>query len=58
MISFKSSFVNINVVIPNPIIFFGIAASVAEAGLVNPKGTRTLLTKGFSLMVKQLSLRV
>ena len=40
MISFKSSFKNNNVVLSNSKIFFWMAASLAEAAAVNPKGTK------------------
>ena len=30
--------------------FFWIVVSVADAALVNPEGTKTLLTKGISLL--------
>ena len=46
MISFNSSFENINVVFPYPKIFYWIAASVADAAAINPKDTRTLLASG------------
>ena len=47
LISFISSSKIINVV-PDPKIFFGIAASFADATDVNPKGTKTLLANGLS----------
>ena len=46
MISFNSSFENINVVFPHPKISYWIAASVADAAAINPKDTRTLLASG------------
>ena len=40
MISFKSSFENTNVVVPDPNIFWWIAASVAHTAVVNPNGIK------------------
>ena len=48
MISFNSSFANINVVVPDWKAFFWIAASVADVTAVNPKGTKMLLANGLS----------
>ena len=60
IISFIYSSEIINVV-PDPKMFFWIGASVAEAVVVNLKGTKILLGKEvqvhFSLMVNQLSLK-
>ena len=38
----------ISAIIPNPKIFYSVAASVAETAAVNPNGTKTLLTDGVS----------
>ena len=46
--SFISSFEIINVVVPDPKIFFWIAASVAYAADVNPNGIKTVLANGLS----------
>ena len=40
----------ISAVMPDRKIFFWIAASVADAAVVNPNGTETLLTNGFSAL--------
>ena len=40
MISFKSSFENTNVVVPDPNIFWWITASVAHTAVVNPNGIK------------------
>ena len=48
MISSISSFENINVVMIDPKVFFWIAAFIADAVGVNPRGTRTLLAKSLS----------
>ena len=48
MISFISSLEIINVVIPDPNIFLGIAASVADAAAVNHNGTKMFLANGLS----------
>ena len=48
MISFNSSFANINVVVPDWKTFFWIEASVADVTAVNPKGTKMLLANGLS----------
>ena len=48
MISFKSPFENINVVIPDPKSFFSIAVPVTDDVSINPKGTRTLSAKAVS----------
>ena len=48
IMSFVSSFKIISVVIPDPIIFLLIAASVADADAVNPNGIKTLLVNGLS----------
>ena len=50
VISFKSSFENTNVVVPEPYIFYWIAASVAEGVAVNPNGTKTILANGASTL--------
>ena len=49
MISFRFSFQDTNVVMPNPNIFFLIAASVADVAAFNPEGTKTLLANGLSI---------
>ena len=46
--SLISSFDTINVVIPDPNMFLWIAASVADAAVVNPNGIKTLLANGLS----------
>ena len=43
MISFKSSFKNINIVVPDPKKFFLIAAFIADPAIARPNGTRKLL---------------
>ena len=48
MISFIFSFEIINVVIPDPKMFFWIDESVADAAAVNPNGIKTLLVNGLS----------
>ena len=48
MISFNSSFKIINVVVPDPNIFWWIAASVADAAAVNLNGIKTLLAVGYN----------
>ena len=56
MISLISSLEIINVFlfaksegrVPDPKIFLGIAASVADAAAVNPNGIKTLLASGFN----------
>ena len=48
MISSISSFKIINVIIPEPKIFFWIAASVADAAAVNANGIKTLSANGQS----------
>ena len=48
MISFISSLEIINSVLPDPNIFWWIAPSVADAAVVNPDGTKTLLAYGLS----------
>ena len=48
VISSTSSFEIINVVIPDLKAFFWIAASLADAGSVNPDGFKTLLANGLS----------
>ena len=50
MISFISSFEIINVVTPDPNIFLWIAASVADADVVNPNGIKTLLANSLSTL--------
>ena len=40
MISFKSSFENTDVVVPDVKNFFQIAESVVDAAAVNPEGTK------------------
>ena len=47
MILFISSFEIINVAVPDPNIFLGIAASFVAAA-VDPNSTKTLLANGFS----------
>ena len=47
MTLFISLFEIINIVLPDPNIFLWIAASVADAGAVNPNGIKTLLANGF-----------
>ena len=39
MISFKSSFENTNVVLPNPNIFLWMAGSVADTAAINSNGS-------------------
>ena len=51
MISFSSPFENINVVRPDPKFFFLIPASLAEATVVIPNGTKTLLAKGMTTLL-------
>ena len=46
--SFISSFEIINVVVPEPCIFFSIPASIAEAAAVIPNGTKTFFAKGIA----------
>ena len=41
MISLKSPFENINVVVPDPKNLFWIAASLADAAAVDPKDAKT-----------------
>ena len=48
MISFISSFKITYVIMPDPNIFFRIAASVANADADNPNGIKTLLANGLS----------
>ena len=48
IISSISSFEVINDIVPDPKIFFRIAASVAHAAAVNPNGIKTLLADGVS----------
>ena len=48
MISFISSLEIINVVLPESDVFLWIAASVADAAVVNPNGIKTLLANGLS----------
>ena len=48
VISLISSFEIINVVTIDPNIFLCIAASVADAAVVNPNGIKTLLANGLS----------
>ena len=48
MISSIYSFEIINVLIPEPPIFFSIAAFVAAAAAANPNGIKTLLANGLS----------
>ena len=48
MISFISSIEIIIAVIPDPNIFFWIAASLANADAVNPNGIKALLPSGLS----------
>ena len=43
----------VNVIVPDPSIFFGIAASVADATAVNSNGTKALLGIHFLLKVNQ-----
>ena len=50
MISSFSLFEIINAVMPDPKIFFWIAASDADAATVNPKGTKTLLANYVSTL--------
>ena len=38
---------NINVVFPDPKVFFWIATSVADATAMSPEGTKTILVNGF-----------
>ena len=45
MISFSSEIIY---VVPDPEIFFWIAASVVDTASVNPKCTKTFLAKGVS----------
>ena len=51
MISFKSSFENDNVVVPNPSISSWIVRSVTGAAAVNPNGIKTLLANGLSTLL-------
>ena len=48
IVSYISSFEIINVVIPDPKTYFWIAASVADAAVVNPNCIKTLLANGLS----------
>ena len=48
MISSISLFEIISAVVPNSKIFFWIAAYFADAAVVNPNGTKTLLANGVS----------
>ena len=48
MISSISLFENIDVVMPDSLTLFWIAASLADAVVVNHNGIRTNLTNGFS----------
>ena len=48
MISFISSLEIIDVVLPESDVFLWIAASVADAAVVNPNGIKTLLANGLS----------
>ena len=48
MISSISSLQIINVVVPDPIIFLWITASVPDAAPVNPNGIKTLLGNGLT----------
>ena len=48
MISVISSLEIINFVVPDPSIFLWIAASVADAGSVNPNRNRAILDSGLS----------
>ena len=48
MISFISSFKITNAIMPDPNIFFQIAASVADADADNPNVIKTLLANGLS----------
>ena len=48
MVSFISSFEIINVIIPDPKIFFPITATVADAAAVNSNGIKTVLVSGLS----------
>ena len=50
MISLIASFKILNVVIHDPNIFFWIAPFVADAPVVNPKGIKTLLANGLSVI--------
>ena len=49
MISFISFFEIINVVVPDPKIYFWIAISVADPAAVNPNGIKTILADGFNI---------
>ena len=49
MMPFISTFEIINVILSDPNIFLWIAASVADAAPVNPKGIKTYLGNGFSI---------
>ena len=48
MISFISSLEIINVVVPDPNIFFWIAASVEDTAVVDPNGIKMFLANGLS----------
>ena len=51
MISFKSSFENTYIAVPNPTFFvvvFWVAASLADATVVNPNDIKTVLANGSS----------
>ena len=48
MISFICSLEIINAVMPDPNIFLGIAASVADAAAVNHNDIKTILANGLS----------
>ena len=52
MISFISSFEVISVVMSDPNIFLWLAASVADATVVNTNVTKTILASGWSFLLK------
>ena len=49
--SFISSFEIINVVVPEPCIFFGIPASIAKATAVIPNGAKTFFAKRIATFI-------
>ena len=51
LITLMIPFENINVVRPDPKFFFLIPASLAEATVVIPNGTKTLLAKGITTLL-------